>query len=35
VEVGLLDDVDLDGIYDLSILNELLEERGEQEVAGL
>jgi NitT/TauT family transport system substrate-binding protein len=35
VEVGLLDDVDLDGIYDLSILNELLAERGEQEVAGL
>ena len=35
VEAGLLDDVDLDGIYDLDILNELLQERGEQEVAGL
>jgi NitT/TauT family transport system substrate-binding protein len=35
VEAGLLDDVDLDGIYDLTILNELLQERGEQEVAGL
>jgi NitT/TauT family transport system substrate-binding protein len=35
VEAGLLDDVDLDGIYDLTILNQLLDERGEQEVAGL
>jgi sulfonate transport system substrate-binding protein len=35
VGVGLLDDVDLDGIYDLSILNELLAERGEPEVHGL
>jgi NitT/TauT family transport system substrate-binding protein len=35
VDVGLLDDIDLDGIYDLSILNELLKERGEQEVDGL
>jgi NitT/TauT family transport system substrate-binding protein len=35
VEVDLLDDVDLDGIYDLSILNELLKERGEPEVDGL
>ena len=35
VEAGLLEDVDLDGIYDLTILNELLQERGEQEVAGL
>jgi sulfonate transport system substrate-binding protein len=35
VEVGLLDDVDLDGIYDLSILNELLKQRGEPEVDGL
>jgi NitT/TauT family transport system substrate-binding protein len=35
VGVGLLDDVDLDGIYDLSILNELLTERGEPEVDGL
>jgi NitT/TauT family transport system substrate-binding protein len=35
VAVGLLDEVDLDGIYDLSILNELLAERGEPEVDGL
>ena len=35
VEVGLLDDVDLEGIYDLTILNELLAERGDEEVAGL
>lgn len=35
VEVGLLDDVELDGIYDLSILNSLLTERGDEEVAGL
>jgi NitT/TauT family transport system substrate-binding protein len=35
VEVGLLEDVDLDGIYDLTILNELLAERGEEEVDGL
>ena len=35
VAVGLLDDVDLDGIYDLSILNRLLAARGEEEVAGL
>jgi NitT/TauT family transport system substrate-binding protein len=35
VDVGLLDDVDLDGIYDLSILDELLAERGEPEVEGL
>jgi|SoiMetStandDraft_2_1073263.scaffolds.fasta_scaffold30972_2 NitT/TauT family transport system substrate-binding protein len=35
VAVGLLDDVDLDGIYDLSILNDLLAERGEPEVQGL
>jgi NitT/TauT family transport system substrate-binding protein len=28
VEVGLLEEVDLDGIYDLTILNELLAERG-------
>jgi NitT/TauT family transport system substrate-binding protein len=35
VEAGLLDDVDLDGIFDLGILNELLEERGEPEVDGL
>ena len=35
VEAGLLDDVDLDGIYHLTILNELLQERGEPEVDGL
>ena len=35
VEVGLLDDVDLDGIYDLTILNQALADRGEEEVAGL
>jgi len=35
VEVGLLDDVDVSGIYDLSILNDVLTERGEQEVSGL
>jgi NitT/TauT family transport system substrate-binding protein len=35
VEVGLLEEVDLDGIYDLTILNELLAERGEQEVEAL
>jgi NitT/TauT family transport system substrate-binding protein len=30
---GLLDPVELDGIYDLAILNELLAERGEEEVS--
>jgi NitT/TauT family transport system substrate-binding protein len=35
VDVGLLDDVDLDGIYDLTILNQVLADRGEEEVAGL
>jgi NitT/TauT family transport system substrate-binding protein len=35
VAVGLLDEVDLDGIYDLSILNDLLAERGDPEVQGL
>ena len=35
VEVELLDEVDLDGIYDLTILNELLAERSEAEVDGL
>lgn len=34
-EVGLLDPVDLDGIYDLSILNSLLVEAGKPEVEGL
>lgn len=32
VAAGLLDDVDLDGIYDLTILNRLLANRGEEEV---
>jgi NitT/TauT family transport system substrate-binding protein len=35
VEVGLLEPVELDGIYDLTILNELLAERGQPEVEGL
>ena len=35
VAVGLLDDVDLTGIYDLSILNKVLAERGLPEVEGL
>jgi NitT/TauT family transport system substrate-binding protein len=35
IEVELLDPVELDGIYDLSILNELLAARGEPEVEGL
>jgi NitT/TauT family transport system substrate-binding protein len=35
VEAGLLEDVDLDGIYDLTLLNEVLTERGEEEVEGL
>jgi NitT/TauT family transport system substrate-binding protein len=35
VAAGLLDDVDLEGIYDLTLLNELLTERGEDEVEGL
>lgn len=32
VAVGLLEEIDLDGIYDLTILNELLAERGDAEV---
>lgn len=32
VAVGLLEDVDLEGIYDLSLLNEVLAERGEEEI---
>lgn len=35
VEVGLLEDVDLQGIYDLTLLNELLAERGQDPVEGL
>ena len=34
VRAGLLEPVELDGIYDLELLNELLVERGEQEVRG-
>jgi NitT/TauT family transport system substrate-binding protein len=35
VEAGLLDPVELDGIYDLTILNELLTAAGEPAVEGL
>ena len=35
VKVGLLDDVDLSGIYDLTLLNKVLSSRGEREVPGL
>jgi NitT/TauT family transport system substrate-binding protein len=35
VAAGLLEEVDLTGIYDLSVLNEVLTERGMAEVAGL
>jgi NitT/TauT family transport system substrate-binding protein len=35
VEVELLEDVDLGGIYDLTILNELLADRGKEQVDGL
>ena len=34
VAVGLLDDVDLDGIYELDLLNEVLAERGLDPVEG-
>jgi NitT/TauT family transport system substrate-binding protein len=33
--VGLLDKVDLNGIYDLKLLNEVLKEHGQAEVKGL
>ena len=33
VEVGLLEEVDLEGIYDLTILNEVLAERGEEAIS--
>ncbi len=33
--VGLLDKVDLNGIYDLTLLNEVLKEHGKPEVKGL
>ena len=35
VAVGLLEEVDLDGIYDLSLLNDVLADRGEDEVKAL
>ena len=35
VEVGLLEEVDLEGIYDLDLLNEVLAGAGEEEVEGL
>ena len=33
-KVGLLDNVDLKGIYDLRLLNQVLRGRGKQEVKG-
>ena len=35
VAVGLLEPVELDGIYDLTLLNEVLAARGAPEVSGL
>ena len=35
IAVGLLDPVDLDGIYDLTLLNEVLADRGTAPVSGL
>jgi NitT/TauT family transport system substrate-binding protein len=35
ISLGLLDDVDLDGIYRLDLLNEVLTAKGEAEVTGL
>jgi NitT/TauT family transport system substrate-binding protein len=35
IAVGLLDPVELDGIYDLTLLNEVLAERGDVEVTGI
>lgn len=32
IEIGVLDPVDLDGIYDLTLVDELLAERGEQTI---
>ena len=34
IEIGLLDPVELTGIYDLSLLNELLEADGAEPVEG-
>jgi NitT/TauT family transport system substrate-binding protein len=35
IAVGLLEPVELDGIYDLTLLNEVLAERGDPEVTGI
>jgi len=35
IAVGLLEPVELDGIYDLTLLNEVLAERGDEVVSGL
>lgn len=35
IALGLLDEVDLQGIYDLDLLNEVLKAKGAEEVAGL
>ncbi len=35
IELGLLEDIELQGIYDLTLLNEVLEARGREEVEGL
>ncbi len=35
IEIGLLEKVDLSGIYDLKILNEVLKAKGQPEVKGL
>jgi NitT/TauT family transport system substrate-binding protein len=35
IAVGLLEPVELDGIYDLTLLNEVLAERGDAEVTGI
>ncbi len=35
IAVGLLDPVELEGIYDLTLLNEVLAERGDSEVSDL
>jgi NitT/TauT family transport system substrate-binding protein len=35
IEIGLLERVDLNGIYDLKILNEVLKAKGQPEVKGL
>lgn len=34
-DVGLLEPIELDGIYDLRLVNEVLDERGDPEVEGL